>query len=155
MNALEPLRIAVAGGDEAPALIEALASSLADSTGLRCGTAGLPSALDVVIAPIDAGPAPAALTLLIPSPAATALRAELLRAGASWSVLPADPSLQLEAAIDAVTPLLLKRAPPRNGLFSRLQAREAAQPAWRWVCEKCDVPECEHASFSGRSVDDR
>jgi hypothetical protein len=150
LKAVEPLRVAVAGGDEAPALVEALAASLANSTGLRCGTVvGHPSALDVVITPIGAGAIPAAtLTLLIPSPAATALRAELLRAGASWSVLPAEPALQLEAAIDALTPLLLKRAPPRNGLFSRLQAREAAQPAWRWVCEKCDVPECEHASFA-------
>ena len=153
MNAVSPLRIAVAGGDNAAALIEALAKSLADSTGLRCGTAGSATELDVVIAPIDA--APATLTLLIPSPTAAALRAELLHTGASWSVLPADPTLQLEAAIDALTPLLLKRVPPRNGLFSRLQAREAAQPVWRWVCEKCDVPECEHASFSGRSVDDR
>ena len=108
---------------------------------------------DVLIGPADAQPA--ALTLLIPSPADATLRAELLRAGASWSVLPAEPALQLEAALDALTPLLLRRSPPRAGLFNRLQEREAAQPTWRWVCEKCDVPECEHATFSRGSVDDR
>ena len=31
-----------------------------------------------------------------------------------------------------------------SGLFTRLAARNAAQPAWQWVCEKCDVPDCEH-----------
>jgi hypothetical protein len=44
-----------------------------------------------------------------------------------------------------VTPLLARIAAPGSGLFTRLAARDAAQPAWRWVCETCDVPDCEHA----------
>jgi len=149
---VEPVRIAIAGAEPA-ALIEALVRQLSDSTGLRCGSEAS-AGLDVIIAPA-AGAQPAALTLLMPSPADAVLRAALLKSGESWSVLPADPALQLEAALDALTPLLLKRSPPCPGLFSRLQAREAAQPAWRWVCEKCDVPECEHATFNLGSVDDR
>jgi hypothetical protein len=46
-----------------------------------------------------------------------------------------------------VAPLLRRRALPRDGLFSRLARRNAEAPAWQWVCEKCDVPECEHAQL--------
>lgn len=51
---------------------------------------------------------------------------------------------RLASALDAVTPLLGRRAAPRSGLFTRLAERDAAQPAWPWRCEHCDAPECEH-----------
>ena len=73
---------------------------------------------------------------------------ELLGAhGLAWSVVGGQGAARLEQAFDAVTPLLATLAPANAGLFSRLTARDAAQPAWRWVCEKCDVPDCEHAAL--------
>jgi hypothetical protein len=55
---------------------------------------------------------------------------------------------RLDAALNAITPLLLKRAAPRAGLLTRLNQRQASFPERRWICEDCDVPECEHASLS-------
>jgi hypothetical protein len=52
---------------------------------------------------------------------------------------------RLDHALDAASPLLATLAPPRAGLFTRLAERDAAQPPWSWVCETCDVPDCEHA----------
>jgi nicotinamide riboside kinase len=63
----------------------------------------------------------------------------------SWVLVSGRGDARLEAAVDAVAPLLRGRAAPRSGLLTRLQQRNAAAPAWTWVCEKCDVPECEHA----------
>ena len=57
-----------------------------------------------------------------------------------WSALHANV---VESALDVVATLQ-----PRAGLLTRLQQRDAAQPSWRWVCEKCDSPECEHASMN-------
>ena len=54
---------------------------------------------------------------------------------------------RLDAALDAVAPLLRDVETPRQGLFTRLQQRNAAARDWQWVCEKCDVPECEHAQL--------
>lgn len=53
---------------------------------------------------------------------------------------------RVEAALDAVAPLLRQTSAPSPGLFSRLAERDAAQPEWRWACDNCDEPECEHAS---------
>jgi nicotinamide riboside kinase len=61
-----------------------------------------------------------------------------------WSRIAGLGDARLEAALDAVAPRLRERAPHRSGLFTRLAARDAAQPAWRWVCETCDEPDCEH-----------
>ena len=80
-------------------------------------------------------------------PVDRAVRAVLLEAGVPWSVVSGQGAARLESALDAVTPLLLRQPAPKSGLFSRLQAREAAQPAWGWLCDQCDVPECEHASL--------
>ena len=57
---------------------------------------------------------------------------------------------RLESAVDAVAPLLRARRGPAAGLFSRLATRDAAQPAWRWACDSCDTPECEHALLQQR-----
>lgn len=63
--------------------------------------------------------------------------------GLPYSVVGGSGAARLERAIDAVTPLFKPQATPRRGLFTRLEARDAAQPTW--VCMDCDVPECEHA----------
>jgi nicotinamide riboside kinase len=74
-----------------------------------------------------------------------ALVRELLIAHAlPWSLVQGLGDARVANALDAITPLLRTRTPPGAGLFSRLAARDAAAPAWQWVCEKCDVPECEH-----------
>lgn len=80
-------------------------------------------------------------------PTDSLLRQALASAGLPWSLLAGSGEARAEALLDAVTPLL-QRQPgslPRAGLFTRLAEREAAEPAWRWACEQCDAPECEHA----------
>jgi hypothetical protein len=81
-------------------------------------------------------------------PVDRAVRAALLRAGVAWSVVSGTGEARIASALDAITPLLLRHHPGAPGLFTRLQEREAAmpRPRWQWVCEKCDVPECEHAA---------
>lgn len=70
---------------------------------------------------------------------------ELLAAhGIGWSLVSGLSDARTDSALDAVAPLLRERAAPGSGLFARLAARDAAQPAWQWVCDKCDVPDCEH-----------
>ena len=67
----------------------------------------------------------------------------------AWSVVSGQGATRVNSALDAVTPLLARIAQPGSGLFTRMAQRDAAQPAWRWVCEKCDVPECEHRLQQG------
>ncbi len=69
----------------------------------------------------------------------------------AWSLVTGTGDARTERALDAVAPLLRERAAPASGLFTRLAARDAAQPAWQWICEKCDVPECEHRLRTGAS----
>lgn len=76
------------------------------------------------------------------------LRRRLLEAGLTWSVVGGRGEARLESALDAVSPLLRERALPRSGLLSRLQGREAAQPAWVRACD-CDDSACEHALRRG------
>jgi nicotinamide riboside kinase len=74
-----------------------------------------------------------------------AMLRELLAAhGIGWSLVSGSGDVRVESALKAVTPLLNRRASPGSGLLTRLAERDAAQPAWQWVCEKCDVPDCEH-----------
>jgi nicotinamide riboside kinase len=74
-----------------------------------------------------------------------AMLRELLAAhGIGWSLIGGSGGARVDNALDAVTPLLSRRAATGSGLFTRLAQRDAAQPAWPWVCEKCDVPDCEH-----------
>jgi nicotinamide riboside kinase len=75
------------------------------------------------------------------------LRALMLEHGLGWSVVGGQDAARTDQAFDAVTPLLTTLAPASAGLFTRLAARDAAMPAWRWVCEKCDLPDCEHAAL--------
>ena len=75
------------------------------------------------------------------------LRARMLEYGLAWSVVGGQGAARLDQAFDAITPLLTTLAAPSAGLFTRLAERDAAMPAWRWACEKCDVPDCEHAAL--------
>jgi len=79
------------------------------------------------------------------APVDALLRDMLATHGIAWSRIGGSGSARLDAALDAVSPWLRGRMPAGNGLFTRLAERDAAAPAWRWACEKCDVPECEHA----------
>jgi nicotinamide riboside kinase len=75
------------------------------------------------------------------------LREMLAAHGIGWSLVSGSGTERVDNALDAVTPLLARHAVRDSGLFTRLAQRDAAQPAWRtgtWVCEKCDVPDCEH-----------
>ncbi len=80
-------------------------------------------------------------------PVDTALRELLQRHGLPWVLISGEGAARIDAALDAVATLLRARATPRQGLLTRLQQRDAAAPAWQWVCEKCDVPDCEHAQL--------
>ncbi|WP_298233671.1 ATP-binding protein [uncultured Azohydromonas sp.] len=73
------------------------------------------------------------------------VRGLLLAHGLSWSVVRGEGEARVDCAVDALSPWLRTLSAPRAGLFTRLREREAAQPAWRWVCEDCDDPQCEHA----------
>lgn len=79
------------------------------------------------------------------APVDAMLRELLVAHGIGWSLVSGSGAARLESALDAVAPLLRARTPAGSGLFTRLAARDAAQPGWQWVCEKCDVPDCEHA----------
>jgi nicotinamide riboside kinase len=72
------------------------------------------------------------------------LRELLAGHGIGWSLVSGSGAERVESALNAVTPLLRHRASPGSGLLTRLAQRDAAQPAWQWVCEKCDAPDCEH-----------
>jgi nicotinamide riboside kinase len=80
-------------------------------------------------------------------PVDNALRELLQRHNLPWVLVGGSGAARFDAALDAVAPLLRGRDTPRPGLLRRLQQRDAAAPAWSWVCEKCDVPECEHAQW--------
>lgn len=78
------------------------------------------------------------------------LRAQLLGQGLPWALVSGQGERRLASALDAVAPLLRRRAPAGSGLFTRLADRDAAQPLWSWACESCDSPECEHALLRQR-----
>lgn len=83
-------------------------------------------------------------------PVDSRVRALLIGHGLPWSLVAGRGEARVEAALDAVAPLLRGRSRPGAGLFSRLAAREAEAAAWRWTCSDCDVPGCEHALLPGR-----
>lgn len=79
------------------------------------------------------------------------IRALLIAGGLRWSVVGGCGDARLDAAVDAVSPLLRQRSPPAGGLLSRLAERDAATPERRWTCDSCDVPGCEHALLRQRA----
>lgn len=78
------------------------------------------------------------------APVDAALRELLAAHRIAWSRVAGLGAARVEAALDAVAPLLRARASPKQGLFTRLAARDAAQPDWPWICD-CDSADCEHA----------
>jgi nicotinamide riboside kinase len=83
----------------------------------------------------------------VQAPVDALIRQALLSAGLGWSVVAGLGPARIEAALNAVTPLLKAKPSPKQGLFSRLSDRQDALPEWRWTCENCDVPECEHLAL--------
>ena len=81
------------------------------------------------------------------------VRALLLGHSLPWALVSGQGEARLEAAVDAVAPLLRRDvAVAGKGLFTRLADRDAAQAAWArpWACENCDSPECEHRLMARR-----
>lgn len=80
------------------------------------------------------------------APVDAALRDLLLAGGLPWALVAGSGPARLQAALDAVAPLLRRHATPRAGLFTRLAQRNAQPQARTWQCERCDDPACEHLS---------
>ena len=80
----------------------------------------------------------------VQQPVDAAIRAALRSAGLSWAVIAGQGSQRVDAALNAIT--ALPGMAQKAGLFTRLTARQAAMPEWRWPCD-CDVPDCEHAAL--------
>ena len=94
-------------------------------------------------------------------PVDNVVRAVLIQHALPWSLVAGQGAARLDAAVDAVAPLLRGRGEfaggltggladePANGLFTRLTARDALDASraagWTWACDNCDVPDCEHA----------
>lgn len=79
-------------------------------------------------------------------PADALLRRALRQFGVPFGVVTGQGQARLDAALNAITPLLLSLEPQGTGLFSRLMKRQDQVGGLRaWICEHCDVAECEHA----------
>ncbi|MEP7280445.1 MAG: hypothetical protein ABI696_00590 [Rubrivivax sp.] len=166
MSSTSPPCIAIVGAQPAvrALLAQALAESLSSVTGLMCawrapgdtapGTA-TPALLVVDLAdPATLDRIGPSLVLLAPgcgdpddcAAQEAGWRAHLMACGARWCPLPtpmATLDATLQSALDAVAPLLRALPAPRDGLFTRLAARNAAPAARAWRCERCDDPLCE------------
>ncbi|MDT8997873.1 ATP-binding protein [Paucibacter sp. APW11] len=81
----------------------------------------------------------------VQQPVDALLRRHLRQGGLQWSVVAGQGEARVNAALDAITPLVQPLQPPRAGLFSRLMERQSSLGEARLICEFCDVPECEHA----------
>ena len=80
------------------------------------------------------------------APVDARVRARLADWGTAWSLVSGAGPARVGCAVDALRPLLRQRARAQRstGLFSRLQDSLAGPPGPRWVCERCDDPDCEH-----------
>jgi nicotinamide riboside kinase len=74
------------------------------------------------------------------------VRARLNEWGTTWSLVSGSGPGRVASALDALRPLLRQRARAGrdSGLFSRLEGSLAGPAGPRWICERCDDPECEH-----------
>ena len=90
-------------------------------------------------------------------PVDDSVRALLIGHQIPWSLVSGQGDARLEAAVDAVAPLLRRGGASGAGLFSRLAGRDAAdraqRAAWASVCEHCDAPDCEHLALAQRRAD--
>jgi hypothetical protein len=164
------LRIGVAGATGAPrsALACGLADAIGHATGLICGRpasaapdrspagaavrADNPPIAVIELDDVRALDDKIVVVLLVAPGRAdderqdAAWRCTLIERGGAWAALPASPERALQAALDAVAPQLRALQSPRDGLFTRLAARNASAAARAWRCERCDDPRCEHLS---------
>ncbi len=76
-------------------------------------------------------------------PVDAAIRRALADAGIAWSVIAGQGDARLDAAFTCAALALQGRRRPQSGLFSGLGQRGSTS---MWICEHCDVPECEHRS---------
>lgn len=81
----------------------------------------------------------------VQAPVTAMLRSLLIDHGLPWSLVGGEGAARIEAALDAVAPLLRALPAARRGLFTRLGDRNARPSARPWRCERCDDPDCEHA----------
>ena len=74
------------------------------------------------------------------------VRARLNVWGVPWSLVSGSGPARVASALDALRPLLRRQAQLTRspGLFSRLEGSQAGPPSARWICERCDDPQCEH-----------
>ena len=82
------------------------------------------------------------------APVDARVRARLNAWGVTWSLVSGTGPARVASALDALRPLLRDRARrgAATGLFSRLAGSQAGPPGPKWVCERCDDPQCEHRS---------
>ena len=78
------------------------------------------------------------------------VRALLIGHQIPWSLVSGQGDARVEAAVDAVAPLLRQHGIGGSGLFSRLSARDAAPAGRAWLCGDCDDADGEHQSRQPR-----
>jgi len=88
------------------------------------------------------------------APVDARVRARLADWGTAWSLVSGSGPARVACALDALRPLLRAQARQQRstGLFSRLEGSQAGPPGSRWVCERCDDPDCEHGQRSERRL---
>lgn len=83
------------------------------------------------------------------------VRARLVAWRVDWSLVAGQGDARVAAALDALRPLLRRRAErdagaSPDGLFGRLLGSRSGPPGPAWVCERCDDPACEHLARGAR-----
>ena len=75
------------------------------------------------------------------------VRARLIDWGVAWSLVSGSGTERVANALAALRPLLRDKAcsKPTSGLFGRLSGSLEGPPGRRWVCERCDDPDCERS----------
>jgi nicotinamide riboside kinase len=84
-------------------------------------------------------------------PVDTLLRDLLARHRLPWSLVAGQGSARLDAALDALAPLLRPTGGGQAGFITRLAERNAEPAARAWRCEGCDDPGCEQRLLHGRA----
>ncbi len=86
------------------------------------------------------------------APVDARVRAWLVDWGVGWSLVSGSGPARVACALDALRPLLRERADGQraSGLFNRLESSLSGPMERRWVCERCDDPQCEHRSLQSR-----
>ena len=80
----------------------------------------------------------------VQAPVDALLRELLVAHQLPWALVGGQGPARLQAAFDAIAPLVRSLPSPRRGLFTRLAERNAEAAARPWTCGQCDDPACEH-----------